>query len=340
MLTIDGSQGEGGGQILRSALALAIVTVTPFRIEKIRAGRKKPGLMRQHLTAVLAAERICSARVDGAAIGSTALTFAPGPARGGDYSFSIGTAGSTTLVLQTILLPLLTAGAPSRVVLEGGTHNPFAPPFDFLDKTYLPQIHRMGPAVRAVLERPGFFPAGGGRIAVEIEPAARLRGFDLLERGALRGRRARAAVAHLPRHIAERELRVIGRKLNWPAETLEAVEVADAHGPGNVVTIEVSHEHVCEVFTGFGEVGRPAEAVANLVVDDCRRYLKATAPVGEHLTDQLMLPLALAGGGSFRSTGLTRHARTHVELIHMFLGATIEETRDDDGVMLRFGKGV
>jgi RNA 3'-terminal phosphate cyclase (ATP) len=188
VIEIDGSFGEGGGQILRSSLALAIVTGQPVRLSNIRAGRRKPGLMRQHLTAVNAAAAICGATVDGERIGATELTFTPGAVRAGEYQFSIGTAGSTTLVLQTVLLPLLTAGGPSRIVLEGGTHNPFAPPFDFLERAYLPLINRMGPNVRATLERPGFYPAGGGRIAIEIEPATGLHGFDVV-----RARRRRAA---------------------------------------------------------------------------------------------------------------------------------------------------
>ena len=338
MLTIDGSFGEGGGQILRSALALAMVTGRAFRIEKIRAGRSKPGLMRQHLTAVQAATTVCAGRVAGAAVGSTALTFEPGAVQGGEYHFSVGTAGSTTLVLQTILLPLLTARKPSRLVLEGGTHNPFAPPFDFLDRAYLPLVNRMGPTVRATLEKPGFFPAGGGRLVVEIEPAARLIGFDLLERGEPRERKARAVVAHLDRSIADREAHVIRQKLNWPVETVEVVEVRNSAGPGNIVMVEAAHEQVTDVFTGFGEVGRPAEAVAMLAVQQYQRYIKTSAPVGEYLTDQLMLPMALAGGGSFRSTGLSPHALTHRELIGLFLPVEIEDAADPaGGVRLRFG---
>jgi RNA 3'-terminal phosphate cyclase (ATP) len=156
MLTIDGSLGKGGGQILRTALALATVTGKPFRIEKIRAGRPKPGLLRQHLTAVKAAATISDAIVTGAELGSGALTFTPGHLRAGEFAFAVGTAGSATLVLQTILPALLTAPAPSTLVLEGGTHNPAAPPFDFLVKSFLPLINRMGPTVTAELERPGF----------------------------------------------------------------------------------------------------------------------------------------------------------------------------------------
>jgi RNA 3'-terminal phosphate cyclase (ATP) len=161
MLTIDGSQSEGGGQVLRSSLALSLVTGRPFAIENIRAGRKKPGLLRQHLTAVLAAAEVSAAEVEGAALASRRLLFRPGRVRAGDYAFRVGTAGSATLVLQTVLPALLLAEGESTLTLEGGTHNPMAPPVDFLENAYLPLVNRLGPRVKVQLVRPGFYPAGG-----------------------------------------------------------------------------------------------------------------------------------------------------------------------------------
>ena len=327
MIKVDGSFGEGGGQILRSSLALSIVTGTPFRIDNIRAQRKKPGLMRQHLTAVRAAAEVSQADLKGDAIGSTELAFTPGATVGGEYVFRIGTAGSTTLVLQTILLPLVLARQSSRIVLEGGTHNPFAPPFDFLERAYVPLLNRMGPQVESVLERPGFYPAGGGRIVIDVTPVESLAGIDVLERGELKRRLGRAVVSSLPRRIAEREVRVLGRRLGWDDGEMEILEVERPIGPGNIVMIELEHENVSEVFTGFGEVGRSAEAVATHAVQQCQRYLTSDAPIGEHLTDQLMLPMALAKSGSFRSTGLSRHAETHIELIGKFLDVRIDTER-------------
>jgi RNA 3'-terminal phosphate cyclase (ATP) len=270
---------------------------------------------------------------------STELTFHPGAVRAGEYVFSIGTAGSTTLVLQTVLLPLALADGPSRMTLEGGTHNPFAPPFDFLAAAYVPLLNRMGPRVQVTLERPGFYPAGGGRIVVEIEPTKSLAGFELMERGVLRRRLACAQIARLPGHIADRELKVLAKKLNWPDRQLERREITDSAGPGNLVTIELEYEQVTEVFTGFGEVHRPAEAVANQAVQQCQRYLKSTAPVGEYLTDQLMLPLALSGGGRFVSTGLSRHAKTHLALIGEFLDVAARTEQREDGVTVSFESG-
>jgi len=242
MLDVDGSQGEGGGQIVRSAVALSMVTGTPIRVRRIRAGRRRPGLRRQHLTAVRAAAEICGGGLSGDRVGSAELELVPGPVAAGDYRFAVGTAGSTTLVLQTVLPALVTAPGPSTLVLEGGTHNPMAPPFPYLASTFLPLLERMGPAVAATLERPGFYPAGGGRIRIEIEPCERLRGLELLAPGKRRARRATAILAHLPRHIGERELRVVQKKTGWPASDLRIEEVEDCDGPGNLLVLEVESE--------------------------------------------------------------------------------------------------
>lgn len=323
MLTIDGSYGEGGGQILRTSLALSLVTGKPFRIEKIRAGRKSPGLLRQHLTAVNAATEIGSAEVAGATIGSRELTFTPGSITPGNYHFAVGTAGSATLVLQTVLPVLLVASGPTRLTLEGGTHNPFAPPFDFLARSFLPLINRMGPRVTAELERPGFYPAGGGKFSVKIEPADLLKRLDITERGKTKARCGCAIVANLPRHIAEREIDVIRRKMSWNADWLKAEVINNSHGPGNIVFIEIESENVTEVFTGFGERGVRAEAVAEKAVQLARRYLSTEVIAGEYLADQLLLPMAMAGGGSFTTLPLSRHATTNINIIEKFLDVEI-----------------
>jgi RNA 3'-terminal phosphate cyclase (ATP) len=330
MITIDGSFGEGGGQILRTSLALSLVTGQSFRIEKIRAGRKNPGLLRQHLTAVKAAAQIGQASVEGDGIGSTQLSFAPGRIQAGEYAFAVGTAGSTTLVLQTVLPALLCAAGPSRLTLEGGTHNPFAPPFPFLEQAFLPLLNRMltGGQVTATLGRCGFYPAGGGKLEIKVMPGLRLEPLELLERGEVRARRARALVANLPRAIAERELKVIGQKLNWPAEWLRVEEVKNSNGPGNLVSVEIESANAAEVFTGFGERGVAAEAVAIQAIQAARRYLAADVAVGEYLADQLLIPLALAGGGAFTTVAPSRHTTTNIEIIRKFLPIEVrcEET--------------
>ena len=329
MITIDGSFGEGGGQILRTSLALSLVTGKPFRIDGIRAGRKNPGLLRQHLTAVNAAAEISSAEASGAVMGSKELTFVPGAVKPGNYAFAVGTAGSATLVLQTVLPALLIAGGPSNLMLEGGTHNPFAPPFDFLARAFLPLVIRMGPNVEAILERPGFYPAGGGKFSIKVVPALDMKRLDLTTRGELRARRGKAVVANLPRSVAQRELSLIGTKMSWPGEWLTAEVVDNSRGPGNVVMLEIECEHVTEVFTGFGERGVRAEAVAEQPVQQARRYLASDAAVGEYLADQLIVPMAIARGGSFTSGPLSRHTTTNIEVVKRFLDVEITVTALD-----------
>jgi RNA 3'-terminal phosphate cyclase (ATP) len=319
MVVIDGAAGEGGGQILRTSLALSLVTGAAFRIEAIRAGRKKPGLLRQHLTAVQAAAEISGARVQGAEMGSLALTFAPRAVVPGEYSFSIGTAGSATLVLQTVLPALLTAPKPSRIKLEGGTHNPAAPPFEFLERAFFPIINRMGPTVQCALVRHGFYPAGGGCLSVSIEPAPRLQGFEIHERGEITSRSATAIVAHLSEQIAQRELEVVSRKLSWKQEWLQAKVASDSHGPGNILLLEIGGESCHEVIAAFGARGVSAEAVAEHAADEARRYLASDAPVGVHLADQILLPLSIAGEGSYRIQAPSRHLRTNADVIERFL---------------------
>ncbi|HEX7152112.1 MAG TPA: RNA 3'-terminal phosphate cyclase [Thermoanaerobaculia bacterium] len=330
MIVIDGSQGEGGGQILRSSLALSLVTRKPFRIERIRAGRQKPGLLRQHLTAVTAAARIGAAYVEGAELGSQQLTFIPSGLHGGVYSFAIGTAGSTTLVLQTILVPLFFADTESTIEIEGGTHNPASPPYDFLVRSWLPLLRRMGARAEVELVRPGFFPAGGGKIRVTVEPS-KLGRLELLERGALLGTRARACVANLAYAIAQREVAVVGEKLGWTE--LQAHTLTGSLGPGNVLTLEAEYEHVTEIVTGFGQRGVPAEQVASRASDEMARYLESAAAAGEHLTDQLLLPMALGDGGVFTAVTVSSHAVTNAEVIGRFLDVAVQV--DGDRVEVR-----
>ena len=321
MIVVDGSLGEGGGQILRTALGLSLVTGTPFTIEQIRAGRQKPGLLRQHLTAVEAARAVGDAEVEGASLGSQRVVFRPRRVRPGRHAFAVGTAGSATLVLQTVLPALLVAPEPSTIELEGGTHNPWAPPFDFLARTFLPLVGRMGPRVTATLDRCGFYPAGGGRFTVRIEPVPALAPLDLIDRGGVRSIVARAPVAGgLAAKIATRELAVLRTRLGLERIDARVVEEERSIGPGNVVTVDVESEHVTEVFTGFGERGVRAEAVAERVARDVARYLHAGVPVGAHLADQLLIPLALAGGGSFATLELSSHATTNLESVRAFLG--------------------
>jgi len=345
-LIIDGSQGEGGGQVIRSSLALSLLTGRPFELQNVRAGRSKPGLLRQHLTAVRAAVEISQAQVTGDELGSSHLRFEPGPVVPGDYCFSVGSAGSATLVLQTILPPLLVAEARSHLTLEGGTHNPWAPPYDFLRLAYLPLVNRMGPTVTTNLEHAGFYPAGGGRFTVQIQPSPTLSGFDLLSRGELKARRGRALWANLPEQIADREKEHLKRLLNWNSSTLTTEQVP-AHGPGNVVLLEVEFEQVCEVFAGFGARGVRAEQVVEGAVEEFHSYLKTDAPVGSYLADQLLLPLGVSAwqtgpgqrGGAFKTLALTPHSLTHLNILQAFLGIAVEIEPEESAnvVVVRLG---
>jgi RNA 3'-terminal phosphate cyclase (ATP) len=334
MIRIDGSTGEGGGQMLRSALSLSLVTGKAFRMENIRAKREKPGLLRQHLTAVLAACEIASAQAEGATLGSKILTFTPGSVQSGSYRFAVGTAGSGTLVFQTILPALMTARGRSEIIIEGGTHNMQAPPLDFLQKAFLSVINRLGPKVEICFEKYGFYPAGGGRFTATIEPCDRLSTIQLVERGEIERRGAVAIVANLPRNIAQRETDTIVKLLNWDAQSTQIVETRNSVGPGNIVLIELTSSNVTEVFCGFGRIGASAESVASEAADAVRSYLVSGAVAGEHLTDQLLLPFALAGGGAFTAEKLNLHSRTNMEIIRCFLPVDFLTTQEGNLVKL------
>ena len=328
MISIDGSQGEGGGQIIRSSLALSAVTGKPFQIHNIRAGRKKPGLKRQHVTGVMAAREVCGGAVTGAQLQSKELTFIPGPVECRDFHFKIGTAGSTTLVAQTVLPALMFADGPSSITVEGGTHNPGGPPFDFLDRVYLPQISKLGPKFKTTIESWGFFPVGGGKLKINVTPDPNPVSFSLVERKQKMIPKVTALVSQLPLDIANRELNIIRRKAKWDAARCHAVEIKKSPGPGNVVMIEMNSGNVNEIVTGFGMPGRPAEQVARAAYREAKPYLESTVPVGEHLADQLLLPLALAAAKGQRSnfvTGpLSLHATTHIDIVKMFLDIEID----------------
>lgn len=322
MLEIDGK--EGGGQLLRTALALSLCTGEAFRMEQIRAKRARPGLMRQHLTAVQAACEVGNATVSGAVPGATTLEFTPHTVRGGEYRWSIGTAGSTTLVLQTVLPALWLARVDAHVHLEGGTHNPLAPCSDFLAECFLPLMRRMGLHAQLRVERHGFYPAGGGALTVDVTAGQAPMPLHLAERGDLRAMSATALMSSIPGRVAERELDAIARRLPIAAGHRYIRQAVRSPGPGNALMVCVQSAHITELFTAFGERGISAERVAERVSSDVRAYLDSGAAVGPHLADQLLLPLALAGGGSFSTQAPTAHARSNAALIEKFLPVAID----------------
>jgi RNA 3'-terminal phosphate cyclase (ATP) len=330
MIIIDGAEGEGGGQVVRNACALSLITGQPFRLINARAKREKPGLMRQHVTAVEAACALGNAECEGLAVGASEFTFRPGSVTAGEYHFAVGTAGSTGLVLQTLVMPLALASGPSRLVLEGGTHNMLAPPFEFVARSFLPILNRMGPRIDARLVRHGFYPRGGGRIEIDITPAP-LAPIDCLDRGALRERSATAFVAGLPYEIGKREIDAARKALVWPEEGFAVRQLPESQGPGNILLIEAVFDHVTEVVSGFGKLGVPAEALAKKAAGRMAGYIESGAFAGPYLQDQLLLPFALAGGGTFTTVKPSQHSLTAADVIDRFLGRRPEFTQAPDG---------
>lgn len=364
ILKIDGSTGEGGGQIIRTALALSMLTGTPIEITNIRAGRAKPGLMRQHLMCVRASQEIANAEVSGAHLGSLAFKFAPKEIVSGDYTFDIGSAGSTSLVLQTILPALLFANTEgvvntkeaaniashgvSTVTIKGGTHNPFSPTTDFLQQAFIPAVAKLGMQVAIELKQAGFAPIGGGEIAVTVQPFLRRADappFKLTERGALQGVTLVASNLNLDHDICQRELASAQASLVEAGVDTSLITSKSSKlrgiGEGNTCYAVVTHKladnidsdiqsgelHV-EVFTLLGEKRTSAEKMGNRLAGLVKRYLlQSDALVDEYLTDQLLLPLALSGGGEFSTRMISQHTETQAWLIEQFLPVEISFER-------------
>ncbi len=336
-LSIDGSVGEGGGQILRSSLSLSMLKGQPIHIRKIRAGRSKPGLMRQHLVCVEAARALCGAVVEGANLGSTELRFTPGALIPGDYNFAIGSAGSTTLVLQTVLPAMLAMSMPCSLSLTGGTHNPLAPSADFFSDCFMPQLHAMGANVQFELRQLGLFPAGGGQVKLCTQPQLSRRSGDtaderqtglahlrLMQRIGSPRMSAHAIVAGVPEHVAQRELNWLREndtgKLRLPFSSMRSsAGIQTEHtGPGNVLGLSVHFDNVSAHVTEFGTRAKSAEDVAKSARDGIARYLRSGAVVCEHLADQLLLPMLIAGGGEFVTGEPSAHLRTNASVIEAF----------------------
>lgn len=319
--------------MLRTALSLSMATGEPFRITSVRAGRSNPGLRRQHRTAVRAAAEVTDAEVEGDDLGSGEITFRPGAEpRPGRYRFDTGGAGSATLVLQTVLPPLLLSDGSSRITAEGGTHNPSAPPHEFLRRAWLRLVREIGAAATVSLERAGFYPGGGGRLVARVNPSGEAKPLELSERGDLVAIRARSHIVDLPRHVADRELSTVRAMLDVRDDHLEVVDHGERPGgAANVLVVEVESDDVTEVFTEHGRRGLPAEEVATRVSRRARRYLESDAPVWTHLADQLPVPLALRAGGRYRTIEPSSHTRTVFRVVRSFLDGEIRAEPDGSG---------
>jgi len=322
-IEIDGSYGEGGGQILRTALALSAILRKPFTIQNIRSKRKNPGLQAQHLEAVKALARITEAQTEGVQFGSQRITFIPQKILPGDYQFEVRTAGSITLLLQAIFLPLCLAHGNSRLILVGGTHVPWSPPFHYLTDVLIPTLGQMGISVNATIEQWGFYPKGGGEIYLKINPVNELKPISLIHRGLLKKIIGVSAIARLPKHVAERQkeqaFQRIQKKLKIDAEIHTLYDVP-SNGPGSFLFLLAEYEKILAGFSSLGSRGKPAEKVADEAIDSLIDYMESDGCLDSHLADQLVPFLALARGKScFTTTQITEHLLTNLWVIQHFL---------------------
>lgn len=336
-LTIDGSAGEGGGQILRSSLTLSALLGTPFVLENIRAGRRKPGLARQHLTCVHAAAAISGAEVEGAELRSTRLSFSPGPVRAGSYRFDVGSAGSVGLVMQTLALPLAMAKGASEVEVRGGTHAKWAPPMPFLQRAWLPAVRSMGFELRMETLTPGFYPAGGGVARLTIGVADTLSpgafGTSFVEGASLEPLRLTGIVANLSESVVRRSLTAASHPLDTRSLSMQTRTVRSP-GPGCAVWLEAPSRWGANVFSVMGERGKAAEALGDELADQFLAFDSHGVDVDEHLCDQLMLPLLLAGSGEFTTVEPSMHAWTNLAIIEAFTGRRFDVSELDQGRFL------
>lgn len=332
---LDGRHGEGGGQLLRTALSLSAITGRPVELKNIRAGRDRPGMAPQHLTAVDAAAAICGASVEGDRPRSTDLRFAPGhPPRAGDYRFDVadraanGSAGSASLVLQTVLVPLAFARGSSKLHVSGGTHVAWSPPFHYLKDVYGAVLVRLGYEVEFVLHRWGFYPAGGGRIGASIQgrgPGWQPGGAALTDRGPLDRVSGFSAVGNLPHHVLERQRSQARDRLRERGfDPCIERRAPFSRGPGSVLYLRAGYPVTPAGFTGVGRQGKPAESVANEAVDHFLAHHDGACPVDPHLADQLLLPLAAGPSASvYRTRRITDHLRTNAHVVRRMTGREV-----------------
>jgi len=339
---IDGSTGEGGGQILRTSLALSCIAGRSLHIENIRAARRNPGLAKQHLSCVQAACQICNGKCQGAARGSQVLDFQPQSIQSGEFYFDIGSAGSASLVIQTVLPALFLADKPSTITVTGGTHNPLAPPFDFLCETFLPAIATAGFQANCRLIKHGFYPAGGGKIICDVQPWQKRANYTInlcqpspapirREPGSMgTGFQIHALVytAKLPAHIARRQQKLLLQSgLN--IQNIQHIEVTDSDGPGNCVMIRLCGTDRTTVFTAFGMRGKPSQEVVSEVVNPAKDFLASGAAVDRFLADQILIYMALSKAGSYTTNELSTHLLTNMEIIKKFLPVNFNVHRQE-----------
>ena len=332
MIEIDGSYREGGGQILRTALSLSCLFQKPFRIFNIRKGRKKPGLMPQHLTCVRASQLIANAKVKGDDVGSTELLFSPGEVKSGDFFFDIGTAGSTSLVLQTVIPSLIFSKAKTIVTLKGGTHVPFSPSYDYLAGIFSSFLKKIGVNIKLSIESYGFYPKGGGKVRAEILPVQEIKSLRIAARGTILRMSGYSGVGNLPFSIAERQKNALVEKLfpsvipphppliKWGFENI-AIELLNVSTPGQgtFIYLQSESEHTIAGFTSLGERRKMAEVVGEEAAIEFYAYYSTDAGLDPHMADQIVLYLSMCDKESvFTTSCITEHLMTNLWVIGLF----------------------
>jgi len=335
MIQIDGSYGEGGGQILRTALALSAILKKPFTLYNIRCKRRNPGLQAQHVAAVEASARITEAQMEGVRFGSQEITFIPQEVHSGEYQFEVRTAGSVILLLQAIFLPLCFSNGISNITLIGGTHVPWSPSFHYLSEVFLPTLKGLGVSAAADIEKWGFYPKGGGRIRLKIKPVRELKPISFIDRGSLKMIHGISAISNLPRHVAERQkeqaLKRIQGELQIDGE-IAVLEDVHSDGPGSFLFLLAEYQRALGGFSSLGIRGKPAERVADEAVDSLRDYLESDGCVDPYLTDQIVPFMALAKGNSSVTTvRITEHLLTNLWVIQRFLDVTVSRKGEIGG---------
>jgi len=324
MIEIDGSYGEGGGQILRTALSLSCLLKKPFRIFNIRKARKKPGLMPQHLTSVRAAQLLSDAEVMGDHTGSTELSFSPREVKGGDFFFDIGTAGSTSLVLQTIIPSLVFSKEKTTVTLKGGTHVPYSPSFNYLSGVFASFLKRIGIEIQFTIESYGFYPRGGGKVRADIFPAKEIKPLRIEERGNILMLKGYSGVGNLPLSIAERQRNAMLEKIYSQIKDLKCpVDIEPLNvstpGQGTFIFIQSESENSIAGFTSLGERGKRAESVGEDAASEFLQYYSTDAALDPHISDQIVLYLSICRDESvFTTSCITEHLMTNLWVIGLF----------------------
>ncbi len=344
MLIIDGKMGEGGGQILRTSLSCSILTQTPIKIINVRANRKQPGLKAQHLTAFESAAQICDAKVEGAKLGSMEITFSPQKVKAGEYAFNVGTAGSVMLIYQTLLYPLLFASGKSKIKLIGGTHVEWSPSYHYIEKVFLKCAKLFGFNSGLELERPGFYPKGGGKVSGLICPQREdFKPVDFSESGEIKELTLFIYTADLPENISDREVNSFMKNVGYlPQKPRIVKELGSANNPGNILLLVAEYEKGFGGFQSIAQRGKRAETIGKEVANKFRLFNDLQATVDEHLADQLIIPAVLAKGKTvYKTPKVSQHLLTNVNVIGKFFPAeiSIEGELEKPGVITVKSKG-